>query len=766
MNDELKVPNVARAAVGFLSNKPWISLLLGISIMVAFLPGMGNLRTNFTYKGYFYPQDPMLLEFDKFERQFGNDDAVVLVVHSPSGMFDVESAELLRNLTEAMWQVPEIIRVDSLANYNWVHADGDELIVEPFLPDEGPLKADVLADRKAIALKHEVLPRYLISDDAKTALIFGTTKPGLEAPPNTPLIVGGVREIIAKHQVGDHGYHILGGPAVTHGFREASQSDALRLYPTGFVLTVIFLALLLRSLVGIALSLMVVFPAIFSALGLMGYADIELTNITFIVPQILLAIGVADSIHILVSFYRKMSAGDDRKSAAEYALLKNFMPTLLTSITTAVGFLSFTSASLKPVVGLGTAAAFGTFMAWVFTYLLLGSAIFIVPIRRKVLPPEKVAKAEENATRFTDWLIRNRVGVLGGFAAFCLAGGLMAANTTVNADPFKYFKKSYPLRVANDFVEDNFGGARGTELAIHADKDEGIKEPEFLAKVDELQRWIESHPEITRAVSIIDVLKMTNRSLHADDPAQFKLPKDKKTVAQELFLYQMSLPQGMSLNDRITIKNDAVRITVLWTITTSQGIVAMNKAIVEKGKSLGLNVVATGKNRIWQSMNGYVVESFILSVTIAFVLISIILMVFFRSVGLGLLAMIPNAIPLIIGGGVLFLIGKTLDVGVALVTSVCLGIAVDDTIHVLSNYRRLRTEGKTPRAAVIDVLAYTSPALVTTSVILIGAFGIFVFGTFVPNLYFGLMVAVILSVALITDLTFLPALLLRKQKDD
>ena len=631
MKDSIKVPGVARALVGFVSGRPWLSLLLGFAIMGAFLPGMAKIHADFTHRGFFYSTDPMLLEFDKFERQFGNDDAVVLAIHSPSGVFDVESAELIRTITEQMWKVPEVIRVDSLATYSWVHAEGDELIVEPFLPDEGPLGPKVLAERKAIALKHEVLPRYLVSDDAQTAMIFATVKPGIDAPPNAPVIIGAVRELVAKHQQGDHVFHISGGPAVTLGFQEAATADAGLLYPLAFGVTVLFLAVLLRSLIGIFLALLVVFPSIFASLGLMGLVGIQLTNITLIVPQILLAIGVADAVHILVTYFRTQRAGQDRKDAAEYALLKNFMPTFLTSLTTAVGFLSFASASLKPIVGLGILAGFGTIMAWLFTYLILGPLLFIIPLRRAALPPNKVTIAEERATRFTDWLTRNRTAFLAGFSVLCIVSAILAAQNTVNSDPFKYFREGFPLRVANDFIEDKVGGARGAELSISAGQEEGIKDPAFLKKVEAFQAWVEEQPLVTRAISIVDILKMTNRSLHGDDQQAFKLPTDRTTVAQELFLYQMSLPQGMNLNDRITIKNDAVRMTVLWTIKTSREVVDRIELMEEKGRSMGLKVVVTGKNRIWQSMNGYVVRSFIYSITIAVALISLILIIFFRS---------------------------------------------------------------------------------------------------------------------------------------
>ena len=175
---------------------------------------------------------------------------------------------------------------------------------------------------------------------------------------------------------------------------------------------------------------------------------------------------------------------------------------------------------------------------------------------------------------------------------------------------------------------------------------------------------------------------------------------------------------------------------------------------------LGLNGQVTGKSKLYQSMNGYVVESFVESILIAIVLISALLMVFFKSFKLGALAMIPNVMPLIFGGAVLNLWGVSLDIGTVLVCSVCLGIAVDDTIHILSSYNQNRQEGRDPEEALAQVLTHTGPALLVTTLLLVAAFGVFAFGTFIPNVYFGVMTATVLTSALVTDLTFLPALLL------
>lgn len=763
VTQDLNVPSAARSFVGFIRNRPLVAIVLGLVFVFAFAPGLGRLQANFTYRGFFYSEDPLLTAFDAFERQFGNDDAVIVAVHSPSGIFDEDSAKHIIEVTEELWKVPEVIRVDSISNYNWVHAEGDELIVEPFIPDDQPLTEALLAARKAVAADHEVIPRYLLSEDAKTAMIFATVKPGIEAPPNAPKIVGGVRELTQRLAKSDHVYHLSGGPAITLGFQEASEGD-LSLNGAVLAMVILTLGILLRSFIGIVLSLVVVFLSIITGFGFGGYLGIEITNITVILPQILIAIGVADSVHVLVTFFRAMSQGATKTEAAEYSLLKNFMPTLVTSITTAAGFVTFASADLKPIVGLGIMAGFGTIVAWLLTYFVLGGLMFILPIRRKLMPEARKEASDARARAFTNFLVANRTAVLGGFGLLSVVAIAMALQNSVNSDPMKYFREEFPVRVAMEFIEDHVGGARGVELAIDSGTEEGVKDPSFLAKVEAFQAWVETLPTVTRTISIIDILKMTNRSLHGDDPSAYVLPDNRQAVGQELFLYQMSLPQGMNINDRVTIKNDAMRMTVLWTLQTSNEVTNQIARIEAKGKEMGLAVSATGKNRIWQSMNGYVVRAFITSLSLAIFLISGILIIFFKSWRIGLIAMIPNAIPLIIGGGVLYALGKPLDVGVALVTAVCLGIAVDDTIHVLSNYIRIRREGASSYEAVVDILAGTSPALVTTSIILVLSFGTLAFGTFVPNIYFGVMTAIILSVALITDLTFLPAMLLGDQR--
>lgn len=762
MSEELKVPRLARTITSFIERRFFVAVALVLALVGGLATGLPKIEADFSHRGFFYDDDPLLLAFDAFERRFGNDDAILVAVHSPSGVFDEDTASLLQQMTQKMWLVPEVIRVESLANFNWVHADGDELLVEPLIPDDQPLTAELLEERRRVALRHEILPDYLVSRDGRTAMVFGHIKPGIDRPPDAPAITAAVHAMNAELARTDHQFYVSGGPAVTTAFRDASVVDFSTLIPVVVLLTIFLLAVLLRSVLGILLSLAVVVTSIVGAMGLAGHTGVQITNVTSVLPQILIAIGVADSVHILVTFLRGLRRGVERREAARYALLKNFQPTVITSITTAIGFFTFATADLEPVAGLGLLAGFGTLLAWVITYFLLGALLFVLPFRARAVVERRGDL--RRAQRLTLFVERYRTPIIAGFGVVGVAALFASAGNTVNSDPFEYFAEGVPIRIANDFIEDQVGGVRGVELSIDAGREEGIKDPAFLAEVDSFQTWIDDNVRgVTRTVSIIDILEQMNRSLHGDDPRYFRIPETAPAIGQELFLYTMSLPQGMSINDRVTVKNDALRLTVLWTITSSKDVMHAIEKIEDEGRRRGLDVSATGKNRLYQSMNGYVVRSFLFSVTTAVLLISLVLVVFFRSLRLGLLAMLPNTFPLLVGGGLLWLIDKPLDIGTVLVMSVCLGIAVDDTIHLLANFNRLLREGLSRVDAIRDIYANTSPALVVTTIILVLSFGTFVFATFTPNRYFGILCALILTVALATDLTFLPALLIGKK---
>lgn len=761
MNQEEQFPVMGQRLVSQIENHPWLSLVAVALMVGAALPGFTQLHKDYTHKSFFYADDPLLMEFNEFEEQYGNDDTIVLAVHSPSGIFDEDSAKLLQELTEKMWLIPDVIRVNTLANYNWVHAQDDDLIVEPFFPDAAKLSPELLAERKKIALAHEVLPDYLVSRDGKTTIAFGYLRPGNEDPPKAQPIVEAASKLQQELQRGDHVIYLSGNQAINHSFERATSEDLVTLLPIMFGLIIFFLFFNLRTISGILLSLAVVLLSVVTTFGISGWAHLPISTATGLLPQILIAVGIADAIHILVVFQQSRREGATQREAARHTLLKNFQPTALTSISTAIGFLSISSSNIKSLAHLGTMAGVGVLLAWVVTYFFLGAVLYIIPL--KVKPREEAVRERytQRATNYTRILQANRTAVLITFSVVAVISVVLAVQANVNSDPYKYFVEGYPARVADEFITKQVGGGRAVEFVIRTGEDDGIKQPEFLKKLDTFQRWIEEKPFVQRTLSIVDIFKATNRSLNGDDQAFYTVPESQAAAAQLLLVYAMGLPAGQDLEDRITENNDALRMTVLWSVTDSQTWNDEVRELGAKAKEMGFDFTITGKGNLYQLMNPYLVSSFIESISIALLLISLLLIIVFRSVKMGLIALIPNCIPLLMGGALFYILDLALDAGSVLVLSVCLGIAVDDTIHILTNYFRLRKQGEHAEQAVVKVLTHTTPALVATTVILVFGFGTLAFGDFVPNVYFGALTALILSMALFTDVTFLPALLLR-----
>ncbi|RAP37236.1 hypothetical protein DID80_04235 [Candidatus Marinamargulisbacteria bacterium SCGC AAA071-K20] len=752
----------------FIVDNPIKTLLTGIFLVGSLFMGTQKLETDFGYRIWFQQDNPKLQEFDAFERRFGSDETAVVIVHSPSGIFDTESMNFLLKLTEDLWLAPEVIRVDSLTNFQWVHAEEDDIIVEDLIYNDEPLTQDFLNERKKLATNHRTLEGFLINKAGDTAIVYVNLKPSMGGTPDYENVALAIREITKKYSsISDHEFYLTGQPLLNFSFKESTEMDMGKLIPFVLLLTVLFLFLNLRRVSGMFLSLLIIFVTIAVTFGFAGWTGIKIHNLTAMTGQFMIAICIAVSVHILVTYYQLLNKIPNKRNALLLTVEKNFLPTLLTSISTSIGFFSFLSAEIPAIVDMGVLAGTGTLLSWLFAYLILVPLLRLIPAKpsknTEFTTDEKAHAPSEFALKYTKKLVRYRPLVIGAYAILITISIAMLFKIQTNSDPFKYFDKTYPLTIATDFVEDNVGGALGVEMVIDSGEKEGIKNPDFLKKVDSYQQWVDSFDFVTKTISIVDVLKEMNKTLNGGNDAFYGLPETRESIAQQLFLYTMNLPQGLDINNRVSIENDALRLTAMWTLHDSESSLKVIDMFEKKAASMGLNLHVTGKIPLYQSNNELVVTSYIKTLGIALVLIAILLCFGLKSIRIGLLSMIPNAIPIIIGGACLPLFGVPLDVGTVIISSVCLGIAVDDTIHFLTNFTKYTANGDSNELAVAKVFTHTAPALVTTTMVLVAAFATFAFGTFVPNQNFGKFVAIILTVALATDLTLLPAIFLKKK---
>jgi predicted RND superfamily exporter protein len=765
---DLKSKDLPAFAVSFTAGlvaRPWLALVIGLLVTAFAFSGLARLTADFGHAGYFHSNDKWLQEFDNFEDTFGNDDSIIVAVQNPEGLFNPTSVELLHRLTDQMWQLPEVIRVDSLTNYQRVYADQDDINVEPLIPDDQELSQSYLEERKQIALNHETLPGYLVSPDGTMALLFGTLRPAAETEPDATVAVAAARKMIAEAKLEGHEFHLVGAPVIVTSFAEIAEQDNAKIIPLLLVCCLLIIYFVLRSVWCVAYAMGMILLSAIGVLGLAGWLGVQMTSITTVLPQIMIGVSVAVSLHILATYRLSQKHILDRREAAFYALAKNVKPTLITTLTTAIGFLSFYVSDIKTISELGLAAAAGVILTWVLSYFVMGPLLLILPFGGSRAGAPMRFPAWFNISAVAS-IARNRVMILAAFTTFVLAGGVAITQVDVDADPIGYFAQGHSLRTGIDAVDAEIGSARNIEIVVDAGCSDCAKDPGFLTRVDTLEQWIEARHDVVQVVSIVDILKSAHRALNGGSQSEYRLADTQGVIAQELLFYTLGLPQGMSVDNRISLDADAVRLTVMWRVNSSSRALSEINLIENEAARLGLDATITGKYALYQRQESYVVGSFLSSVGIALLLICLVLWASFGSFKLGAIALLPNLTPLLMGALGLWLMGENLNVGTVLVVSITLGIAVDDTVHVLSEYHRLKRAGLNTTRAFEGVFEETGVALSATTLVLMFAFGVSIFASFAPYQIFGILAAAVLLVALIIDFTVLPALFLSKSAEE
>lgn len=762
----------------FVTYKPWQSIGIFLVVLALTVPAVFSIESMWSPRIWFDSEHPEIQKLDRFEQQFGSDTFVALGMYAKDGIFQNKALHTLRKITDEMWQVDNVIRVESLSNYNYIEAKGDDIMIEPFVHEGTQYTPGQLQSLKKKALNDDVLPDFFVSPDGTYTILYAYMVPSLnDKEPNFSIVVDQVRAIVKKYKTEGLSFYITGPAAANDAFREVSASDNQILIPFMFAFLLTLLYIQFRSFTSVLVPLVLITTTIGATFGLMGLFGIIFNSLLAAIPGVLLAICIADSVHILNTYFYYRTHGQNSKNSILYSLTKNAQPTILTSISTAISFFSITHTDLAPIRDLGILSGLGTMLAWVFTYLLLGSIMSLMssfldkyPVKsfhfddlfskgkkhREMSEDEKRAISMKKAQT----IFQYRWVIFLAFTLLSVGSFFIAIQNEVNSDPMKYFHKSVPIRKAYDFTSTKLDGLRGIELVVDSGRPEGIKDPKFLKRLDKYMNKIVNDSNITRVRSVREIIKKMNQTLHAGDPKEYRIPDSSEAVGQLLFLYTMGLPQGMDLNNQYTLDNRRLRIKVTWDLTTSKESEMKTEEILAIAKEYDLHVETGGNAPIYLSMNSKVVQTFFSSMAMALILVSLLLFIVYKDLFISLLAMLPNIVPLIFGGALMQLLGKPIDIGTSIVSTVCLGIAVDDTIHFISSYKQYRKQGMDPLHAVAETFLITGNALVVTTLLLVVGFGSFVFADFVPNRNFGILCSMILALALITDLLFLPALLL------
>ncbi len=795
---------VFRAWARFVVAHPLAVLLPVLALALLCIAGLSRLRVDVTFESFLEKDDPVLLAYEEFAQTFGRDERIVISAApgtsaTSAGVFEQRFLERLRALHEALEErVPHLEEVTSLVNARDTRATGDLLLVEDFL-DPWPEDAAALARLRERAFDNPLFQGTLLAaDGSATALTLELqlyssagsavdelsgfdeagsgaeegSKAADEAEPvllsgeETAAVVAAVEEVIAEFQAPDFVLHSAGTPILLQVLGEVMARDmprflGLALFSIGLLLFLVF-----RRLVAALAPLAVVGLTVAATFGLMGWTDTPMHVPTQILPSLLLAACVGDSVHVLAIFYQRRHAGDGESEALIHALGHSGFPIVLTSLTTAVGLASFATSDLAPVSAIGIFGPVGVLIALFLSLTLLPAIAVLVPMGE--------ARASDGANRSTGtdkWMaeagrgaVRRPVPIV---IVACLMAGVALAGALrlrLSHDPMTWFPDGTPIKEGTRVIDEVLGGSVSFEVVLERPEGSDGRDPETLKRFAALGLDLETRPRdgylAGQTVSLADIVKEVHRALNEDRPEAYVVPDDREAVAQALLLFESAgsddledVVDGDYRTLRMAVRmpwRDSVHYRQFFELAEQD----TNAALGELGEP-----VVTGVYAVLVRSIAAVVSSMANSYIFSFIGIAGMMMLLLGSMRWGLLAMIPNVFPILLTLGVMGFLGLPLDSFTLMIGAIALGVCDDDTIHSMHHIRTLHRQGVPIETAVVDTLSTTGRAMLVTSVILSVGFLGFTLSSMWNLVNFGLLVTLTIATAFVAEVLLGPALL-------
>jgi predicted RND superfamily exporter protein len=751
----------------FVVTHPWRILLL--TLLVVMSTGSGGRFIEFTndYRVFFSDDNPELQAFEAMQNIYTKTDNVLFVVAPENGnVFSAETLALVSELTDLSWQTPYSTRVDSVTNFQHTVAEEDDLLVGDLVDDLALMSVEEVQYVRDVALNEPLLLNRLISPSAHVTGVNITIQLPGKSLTEVPEVAEFARQLAAdiEAKYPKHRLYITGLAMMNNAFGESSQHDMATLVPMMFLTIIFILGVLLRSFSSTIAAVVMIFSTILFAMGIMGWLGWKVTPASAAAPTIIMTMAVADTVHLLVTFLHNMRRGQARYDAMKDSLRVNFQPIFITSVTTAIGFLSMNFSDVPPFHDLGNVVAIGVIFAFVLSVTTLPAIMMVLPVR-------VLAQAEkENAfmPAFAQFVIQRRRPLLFGMGLLALALMAFLPQNTLDDQFVEYFDETVDFRRDTDFSRANLAGIYTLQYSLKQGESGGISDPVFLKSVDQFAQWLRTQPEVMHVQTISDTFKRLNKNMHGDDPAYYSLPESRELAAQYLLLYELSLPYGLDLNDQIDIDKAQTRLNITLENLHTEEMLALETRVSNWLTTNLPDVGFTGASPtlMFAHIGKRNVSSMLLGTTLALILISLILVLALRSTRIGLISLAPNLIPAGMAFGLWGLLVGQVGLSLSVVAGMTLGIVVDDTVHFLSKYLRARREkGLNEQEAVAYAFNTVGVALWVTSLVLVLGFVVLSQSHFALNSDMGAMAAITIAIALIMDFLFLPPLLMKLEED-
>ena len=775
----------------FVVRQRWLAILLVLGTSAVFVSWLPEMKVDNSIEAFLHEDDPERVRYDRFRDRFGSEDRIMIILNPPE-IFDLEFLEKLRAFhRELERELPYTEEVTSLLNARYTHGEDDALIVEELLEEWPRGPADLVALKERV-LANPLYINLLISESAAFTTIsikpytYSTLGPGGDELAGFEETDGGtataepayltdeegielvkaVREVSARYEAPDFPVYLIGGPTMNAHMTEAMARDVSVLMSVAILVIAVLLYLLFRRVSGVLLPLLVVILSLLSTLGIMVWLGIPFSSFIQILPAFLLTVGVCDAVHILVIAYRRLAEGMKKADAIASALGHSGLAVVMTSVTTAGGLLSFSVAELAPISHVGVIAPIGIMLAMAYTLLLLPALLAVLPLstRSHSWAMAGGGRLDRLLARVGDIATTHPWKILAGTACVLVIGLNGVLRVYFANDPMKWFPETDPLRIAVELFDREFKGAATLEVLIDTGRENGLYEPETLERIEQAMRHSETlsvgSRSVSKAVSIVDVVKETHQALNENQPDYYVLPGDRQLIAQELLLFENS---GSDDLEQVTDSQFSVaRVSIRTPWVDDMLYPAFLDRIEADFREIlgeGLEFELTGGPVLFSRTFKAVIISMTRSYVIALLIITPLMILLIGNLRRGLYAMLPNLIPVFLVLALMGWLQIPLDMTSLLMGGVILGLAVDDTIHFMHKFNRYFEDTGDARLAVRRTLETTGSALLFTSLVLSLGFSVFLFAYMVNIAWFGVLGSSAAVIAFLADVLVAPALM-------
>ncbi len=744
-------------------------------------------------EGLLHTDDPIIEQYNLFREQFGR-DALIIVALKPPEVFDLAFLDRLKALHDDLAaNVPYLEEITSLINARQTRGEGDTLIVGELMEDWPRTEADLAALKKRV-MANPLYINQLISEDGRfTSIVLrlnnysslgagedselaGLTedqqeeageeeKPAFLTNQEQQEAVRAVRAVLDRHRLDGVEVYLAGPPVVGEVLEKAMVGDIYTSVLLVLLTTAICLMVMFRRLSGVILPLVIVNLALGATLGIMAWLGVAVKLPSMVLPAFLMAVGVGASVHVLALFYRRFEESGDKEAAVVYAIGHSGLAIVMTSLTTAAGLASFATASVAPIADMGIFASLGVMLALLYTFILLPALLALIPIKLR----RRAASRSVRLTRFLDWTADFSTGharaIFAVSLVVILVAALGAAQMTFSHNVLKWLPEDLPVRMATEKIDHELKGTVSVEVVIDTGRENGLHDPALLKALDELARRLEGTRQgeifIGKGTSVADILKEIHQALNENRPEFYAIPDNAALVAQEFLLFESAGSDDLELVVDSTFRKARFTARAPWgdSILYAPFLENLNR-LFSQAVGPEVDVTVTGAMTLFFRTVSASIISMARSYSIAFVVITLMMILLIGNLKIGLIAMLPNLAPILITMGVMGWFGLPLDMVTMLTGSITIGLAVDDTVHFMHHFRRYHSRTGDVPEAVHKTLDTAGRAMIVTTVVLSLGFLVMTTATLRSIVNFGLLTGVTVILALLADFFLAPALMM------